>query len=232
MTLKPRLKKIADMVSECNVVCDIGTDHAYIPIYLIKSHICKRAIATDIRIGPVQTAQRNIMKHGLEKLIETRIGNGLSPVRLEEIDIVIIAGMGGMLIAKILDDEPVKARKANKIVLQPMNAVEVVRKWLYENGYEITNEALASEGKKIYNIIAARWINMPVVKDEAFYFIGEKLKESDDPLVEEYICRKLKQLENILSGLKKANNKEAEFKRYAEIKRYIELVTDCAKTTQ
>ncbi|HSN58237.1 MAG TPA: class I SAM-dependent methyltransferase, partial [Clostridiaceae bacterium] len=104
MELSIRLGKTASMVEPCECVADIGTDHAYIPIYLVEKGVCSRAIASDINRGPIRKAERNISLHGLDGKIECRIGPGLGTLKKGEADAVIIAGMGGNLIRDILEE--------------------------------------------------------------------------------------------------------------------------------
>lgn len=198
MELKGRLGLIAGKVPACDIVCDIGTDHGYIPIYLVKSGRCKRAIASDIGRGPLLAARGNIREFCLEEAIETRLGPGLGPIKESESDVIIIAGMGGVLVSEILTGGVEKARKARTLILQPMSAIEVTREWLYGNGFEIYDEEMISEGEKIYNVIAARWTGETRTADDIYYYIGEKLIEKKDPLLEKYIRRKLRQIEKVI----------------------------------
>ena len=157
MYLKNRLKMIADMIPIGSKVCDIGTDHAYLPIYLIKKDICRKVIACDLTIGPVEVAKKNVEQHKLESNIEVRLGNGLEPLLLDEVDVIVIAGMGGILIKEILMHNIDKTFKAKRIILQPMKDAEKLRKYLYLNGFDILDEGIAVEGEKIYNVISAIW---------------------------------------------------------------------------
>lgn len=210
MNLKGRLKLIAEKVPVCRCVCDIGTDHAYIPIYLVINKVCKKAIASDIKSGPISKARENIRKHGLEESIETRIGSGLKPIRADECDVIIIAGMGGLLIREILNEDMEKARNATSIILQPMSDIEVVREWLYNNGFDIYDEGLACEGEKIYNVIAARWTGVPRQLDSIYHHIGEKLLENRDPLVEKYLNWRIRILDRIINEIKNTDNDKIE----------------------
>ncbi len=207
MEIKGRLKTIADMVPDCNVICDVGTDHAYIPIYLVKNKKCTKAIASDVREGPADLARRNIDKYRLSENIEVRVGNGLDTVSENEADVIIIAGMGGMLIKEILEEGFNKAKTSKALILQPMNAIEVVRKWIYRKGFDIHDEGLINEGHKIYNVIVAQWIGKAEEKDEINYYLGEKLVEKKDPLLIEYIERKIKQFETIINEMDKMQDK-------------------------
>lgn len=139
-----------------NIAADIGTDHAYIPIELIKTGRAKRVIACDINTGPVRIAAANIEKHGLSDKIQTAVGPGLSPPAVDSADTIIIAGMGGKLIRDILADDLKKAQKADLLVLQPMNSQSDLRHFLFDNGFCIISEDMAAEDNKVYNIISAR----------------------------------------------------------------------------
>ena len=224
MVLKGRLGLIAKKADYCKIVCDIGTDHAYIPIYLVRKGICKKVIATDIKKGPVYIARNNISKYGLESFIETRTGYGLKPLEENELDTIIIAGMGGMLIIDILADGYEKARKAYRLILQPMNAVEVVREWLYQNRFSILDEELACEGEKIYNVIVAKWTNTKVSCEKLHCIVGKKLIEKKDPLLEKYIEKKVNELDKIINGLKKSKDENNKIKEYTVLKNELCLL--------
>lgn len=200
MKLKGRLKLIAKKIPRCITICDIGTDHGYIPIYCILKGICERAVATDVRKGPLLIAQENIKRYGLDENIETRLGDGLEPVAEVEADVIVIAGMGGILIRDILKRDYEKAKKA-LLILQPMNAPEALREWLYSEGFEIVDEELAKEGSKFYNVISVKWTGISRQLDEIYYHIGEKLIQKPDPLAEEFIKKRLGQIDRILKEL-------------------------------
>lgn len=208
MELPGRLRLIAQMVPECNVVCDIGTDHAYIPIYLVNNKKCKKAIASDIRPGPINIAKRNIEEYNLSDSIETRIGNGLDALRENEEDVIIIAGMGGLIIKDILERGINKAKKANALILQPMCAVEVVHEWLCKSGFEVYDERLVKEERKIYDVIAAKRTGKIQKKDVLYYHIGEKLFEKKDPILKIHIQNKIKLLDKIINQMENMKEKD------------------------
>jgi len=210
MELKGRLRLVADMVPSCRIVSDVGTDHAYVPIFLIEREVCKKAIATDVRTGPIDKARKNILQYKMEDCIDTRIGDGLEPLEDDEIDIIIIAGMGGLLIRNIISNSFEKAQKAKRLILQPMNAIEVLREWLYKNGFNISDEGLAKEDGKIYNVLAAEWTGLSKHYEEVYYHIGKKLVEKRDPLLKEHLERKLRQIDKAINGLNKAEKKDVE----------------------
>lgn len=212
MELKGRLKLIADMTPKCNIVCDIGTDHAYIPIYLIKNDRCDKAVACDVKKGPIRVANKNIEKYGLSQYITTRVGDGVEPVSEGEEDVIIIAGMGGILIGEILKNGFDKVRKANTLIIQPMNAIEVVRQWLYENGFDIYDERLTNEDHKIYNVLACKWTGNVQKMEEIYYYIGEKLFENQDKLLKRFIEKKIGQVDRVIGEMEKMNEKDSETK--------------------
>lgn len=151
-------KRLDCIISHVNgeVVADIGTDHAYVSIELIKQGRAKRVIATDVNKGPLKIAYENIRKNGLTDKIDTRLGNGISVLDTKEADTIIIAGMGGELICAILKNDYDKALYP-MFVLQPMNSQYDLRRWLYENNFGIFNEDIECEGKRVYNIMEVRY---------------------------------------------------------------------------
>lgn len=205
MRLKGRLGAIAEKIPDCGTMADIGTDHAYIPVYAVMKGICKKAMATDVRTGPVRIAERNIRRYGLQDRIEVRLGYGLEPLAAGEADVAVVAGMGGPLICEILQNSLDKARVVKMLVLQPMNAIEAVRKWLNEAGFQIYEEVLASEGEKIYNVICTGWTGSIGTRDDYDYYVGRELLQSGDPLLRAYLDRKLRQLNVIIEGRDKSN---------------------------
>lgn len=218
MNLKGRLKLVADKVPLCGKVCDIGTDHAYIPIYLVLNKVCESAIAGDVRKGPLEAAINNIREYGLEEKIEARLGFGLDVTGENESDVLVIAGMGGELITEILSRGFQKAAAAQCIILQPMGAIGEVREWLYENGFDISDEELTAEGEKIYDVMSVRWDGVARELGEINFYVGAKLLERNDDLVKKYIRKRVNQLNEILSGIRKTNSDRKELEeRYLNI---------------
>lgn len=207
MKLTPRLLEIAKMVDKNSIVADIGTDHGYIPVYLIENKISKKVIACDINKAPLQSAIDYINNKKLQNKIDTRLGNGLSPLNENEVDTVIIAGMGGILIQNILEENKNIAKKAEKFILQPMVASSELRKYLYDNNYKITDEKLAREDNRYYEIIVAKK-GQEKVKDEIYYEIGKKLVEKNDPLLKSFLEKKINKNKSILKNIEKNSTKE------------------------
>lgn len=225
MSLSPRLETIVSFVEKNSIVADIGTDHGYIPVYLIENDISKKVIATDVNEGPLNSAKSYIEKKRLQGRIETRLGDGIRVIRPYEVDTIIIAGMGGLLIKKIIQQSKNVADTIENFILQPMIASDELRRFLYNNNYKIKNERLVKEGDKIYEIIHAIH-GKDEVKDEIFYDIGKKLVENKDPLLNEFISKKLEKIERILvkidnnnsiKGRKKSENLKKKYNKLMEV---------------
>ena len=200
MKLNDRLKMIADNIPNCEILVDVGTDHAYIPIYAAIKGICRKALAIDLRTGPLKMAYKNIKRHGVEDKVEMRTGDGLEPISASESDVIVIAGMGGNLIRDILYESVEKTQQANLLLLQPNNATDALRRWLYESGFDIVEELLARDAGKIYCLIIAKWTGIYEKKDEFYYYIGEKLFDGDKYLLQSYLEKKMRELDVIIEG--------------------------------
>ena len=202
MHLRPRLQAIADLVPASRNVADIGTDHGYLPVFLIQQGRVAKAIAADISAGSLDKAKQFIRQNSLMDTMETRLGNGLSVLTPGEADTIIIAGMGGMLIKDILEQGEETARRADILILQPMIGQKELRHWLMTNGYRITEEELVKEGHRIYEIIVAVPDGeVKEFKNEIYYEIGWKLIERKHPLLKEFVLKKIHSLEVIIANL-------------------------------
>lgn len=210
--MKPRLFAVVNMVKECENIADIGTDHAYVPIYLLLNNMAKGALAMDINEGPLMRASENINRFSLNDKIKTRLSDGLSELRDNEVDTVVIAGMGGILINNILKNDKERLTSVKKYILQPMTAVEETRKYLCDNGFEIVDEKLAKEDEKIYTIISASAGKMDV-NEEIDYYIGRKLIENKDKLLPEFLDGKIYEYEKAVDSMKNAADQETKLKR-------------------
>ena len=209
MNLTPRLQSVADLAGKSTSLADIGTDHAYIPIYLMQKGMITKAIAADINKGPLERADKNIRQASLSDKITLRLSDGLDNIKDNEAETVVIAGMGGEIISHML--EKAKPKGIKKIVLQPMTDIPLVRRKLHENDMVITAERLAAEKDKIYTIIACKYGTGQTFSDED-YIVSPFIK--DDPIFDEYIKKQLGICKTNLERTKKAENKEfsAQFK--------------------
>lgn len=210
--LTPRLNLIFEHVS-ASTVADIGTDHAYIPIELMKKGKCSKIIASDINEGPAKIAEEHIKNNGLD--IEVRVGPGITVLEEGEVEQIVIAGMGGKLIVDILKDS-YEIAKTSKLILQPMNGQYELRKYLLENGFVITDEDIVTEGIKVYNLIETNPSGVPLRYDKELDLHLPYFLESHK-YYPELKAKKIREFNKIMNGHKKsALNSNAEIIKYYE----------------
>ena len=156
MELSPRLRSVAELVPPGAKFADVGTDHAYLPVWLLQRGVIRHAVASDLRHGPLDRARQTAEKYGLSGQMEFRLCDGLSGIAPEEADTIAIAGMGGETIAAILAAAPWTRERDCLLLLQPMSAQPFLRRWLQEHGYVIRRETLSREGSSLYVTLEAR----------------------------------------------------------------------------
>ena len=169
MKLTDRLLKIADLVTKGKKIADIGTDHGYIPVYLLNKGHVDFAILADVNKGPLENARSEVRHNNLTDKVDLRLGSGIEVLNENEVDEVIIAGMGGILISELLEAKKSVAHNLDKLILQPMQAQDELRKYLLNNGYEILDEVLVKEDFRIYEIIVAKYTSKNTVVDDEIY---------------------------------------------------------------
>lgn len=157
--LSKRLTALAELVTEGKRLADIGTDHGYIPIYLCLKGRIPSAIAMDINEGPLERAMEHILEYGLTSRIETRLSDGLQKLCPGEADTILIAGMGGGLITKILSGGGHAVTGTEELVLQPQSEISKVRRYLREHGFVITDEDMVEEDGKFYPMMKAHKVS-------------------------------------------------------------------------
>lgn len=191
MELSIRLKTVAEAVTKGNRVADVGTDHGYVPIYLVKNNLSPAGIAMDVNKGPLEKAQEHIREEKLGGEIATRLGNGLAPLEPGETDTVIIAGMGGDLICKILKAKPEFLIEGKEFILQPQSEWFKIRRLLKEYRYQIEKEWFLKEDGKYYVIIKAEpaWTQPQRLKHQQ-PSIHEYIKEISDTQVNQAVSEK------------------------------------------
>lgn len=220
MELSNRLLEIVKFVPKDSSVADIGTDHGYIPVHLIQHNISKKVIASDISPGSLDKTIEYVSHLNLNDKITPKLGDGLDVLKPNEVDTVIIAGMGGILISKILESNKEITETIENFIFQPMVASKELRQYLVNNGYSIVDESLAKEGRKFYEIIFAKRGRSSIQKD-VYYEIGQKLVENNHPLLREFIEHKKSEIQEIISklGNNDSNNTKS---RYEELKYTLE----------
>lgn len=159
--LSKRLRAIVNFCDKNKIIADIGTDHGFVPNFLYEEDINRKIIATDISLNSLNKAIEFTELRGNKGKIEHIVCNGLE--KIPPVDQIIIAGMGGILISKILDRDFEKARQAEKLILQPMQQVDYLRKFLYDKGFKILDEKIVFEDNKFFHIIVA---NYKAIKEE------------------------------------------------------------------
>lgn len=202
--------------------CDIGTDHAYLPIYLIKNGKIDHAIAADINKGPLDKADENICKYGLRDQIDTVLSDGLRKISSDSVDDIAVFGMGGELIVKIIDEAPWVQNEGIRLILQPMTHPEKVREYLASNGYRIIGEALSLDRGKIYQTICAEYDGVPRSFDAFVLQYGEYILEKDEELLHLLMENDKKKLIRKIDG-KQEGNEDASFETQMlnEIENYL-----------
>ncbi len=170
--LNPRLQACAAYISRGGIVCDVGTDHAQLAVYLIEQGIAKQVIASDIGEGPLAAAERTIQKYGLSKKIQTILSDGLANVPSEGLTDIVIAGMGGETMVHILETCPFSLQNLS-LVLQPMTKADVLRNWLYNNGFAIEEETCIRDDRFLYAVMRSKYTGVCEVPDFALMRIGK-----------------------------------------------------------
>lgn len=208
--LPERLQAIARFIPRGKRVADIGTDHALLPIFLVKEGISPEVIASDLNKGPLEAARKNVVTEGLWEHIILRLGNGLTTIKSGEADVAVIAGMGGGTIRSILElcgsQVPV-----NQLVLQPMGDSGILRKWLAGNGWKFENEDIIEEDNRIYEIISV----IPGVEDTTdadIISLGPRLVEKQHPLLQKIIDWEIEKNRKIMLELENSNNRDSAVK--------------------
>ncbi|HEX3030857.1 MAG TPA: class I SAM-dependent methyltransferase [Bacillota bacterium] len=153
--LSERLMAIARCIPPGSRIVDVGTDHAYLPIYLVQAGICPTAVAGDVHQGPYQVAVKAVREAGLTDYIAVRKGDGLAVITPGEVEVAIIAGMGGGTIQVILEANPQVAESLTRLVLQPMVDAGPLRGWLLTHGWQLAEEDLVEEDGRIYELVVA-----------------------------------------------------------------------------
>lgn len=202
LPLQPRLRAIAALVPDGARLVDVGTDHGFIPVDLLLSDRVVSAIASDIGAAPLDHARRTAEQYGLTEGIEFRLCDGLRGISADEVDCIVIAGMGGDNIVSILEAAPWTKENAF-LLLQPMSKAEVLRSWLPSNGYRVVAEQLVADKGVIYPILSVRGGEMRPVEEYEFW--GGFLLDGD-PLQERYLDERILRLRRAAAGLEKARD--------------------------
>jgi tRNA (adenine22-N1)-methyltransferase len=227
--LTPRLEAIAKMIPQGATIADVGTDHGYLPLALLKEARIPSAIAADINEKPLASARKNTGEEFLDQM-QFRLGNGIEPIGLCEVELVVIAGMGGELITEILSADWEKTRSLSTYILQPMVKVPFLRKFLHQNHFCILDEEIVREGNKFYQII-----KVVHGEEEAFNPIYEEvgpvLLRKAGTVLDEYLDFRIERIEIIQAQLRSCQeSKNDEIMRWEKKKQeFLEVKEDVGK---
>ena len=204
LLLQPRLQLLADMVPAGSRLADVGTDHGYLPVYLLQKGRINTAIASDIGAEPLQHARQTAEEYGVMG-IDFRLCPGLDAIAPEEADTIVIAGMGGETIQMILENASWTAQGTHLLLLQPMTKVEFLRKWLVDNYYYFTEERLVFDKGHLYPVFAVRGgEQQPLTLVQQY---GGVLLDSD-PLYCAYLDQRIGKLQKAVTGLRQSATEE------------------------
>lgn len=228
MKLSERMKAVAAMVTNGNVLADVGTDHGYVPIMLVLRGYVPSAIAMDINEGPLQRARENILMYRLQEKIDTRLSNGVEALTDGEAESIVIAGMGGELMIRILTDGESVCRTAKELILQPQSEIQKVRKFLREHEYRIVDENMVLEEQKYYSVMKV----VPVEKDTTWDKMNETvtiacdrygplLLKNGNPVLRKFLVMEHKKLIEIEYNLEKQMHSEQIANRLEEIRAQV-----------
>ena len=216
LILQPRLALLTSLVPRGASIADVGTDHGYLPVYLLQKGTIAHAIASDINEAPLEHARRTAYEYGVTHGIDFRLCAGLDAIAPQEVDTVVIAGMGGETIIEILKNAPWTRNKT--LLLQPMTKPEVLRVWLTENAYAITQERLVRDKDTLYAVLSATGGESAPLTAAQAYCGAASVR---DPLYGDYATERITKLTRAAAGLRGSKRADRET-RIAELETIIE----------
>lgn len=233
-SLDARLKAVFDLVREGSVICDVGSDHGYLPIALLKAGKCPFAVVSDLNEGPLNSAKANLNRAKLSDKAQFYLTDGLTGIPLEDRQTdIAVCGMGGELISEILSAAPQIKNEKYRLVLQPMTHTDKLRGYLWENGFEILGECHAKEGDKLYAVFSVVYTGMTVSYTETEREIGKRPDgEFVSKQLEGYYLKILETERKIIKGKSVANKVSPKEKALFEelektVKERIRLINEC-----
>ena len=205
--ISKRLELVASFVHQGSILLDVGSDHAYLPIELVEKGKIERAIAGEVVEGPYQSAVKNVEAHGLKEKIQVRLANGLAAFEEEDqVSVITIAGMGGRLIATILEEGLDKLSDVERLILQPNNREDDLRIWLQDHGFQIVAESILEEAGKFYEILVVEVGQMKLSASDVRF--GPFLSKEVSPVFVQKWQKEAAKLEFALSQIPEKNLEE------------------------
>jgi len=226
--LSKRLEAVASFVPTGAVVADIGSDHAYLPCYLVHNGVVKKAIAGEVVKGPFESAIRQVKLEGLEKNITVRLADGLKAIEEQDkVDTITIAGMGGPLIVSILEKVPEALNTVTRLILQPNIHAKVIREWAIRNHWAILDEVILKEDEKIYEILVLQRGEMQLSEQEIL--LGNHLLNKKSDIFIEKWSKEIENWKRILTSIEQAEDTNEIVKKREEVTHLIKLVEEAIK---
>lgn len=223
--LSKRLETVASFVPTGAIVADIGSDHAYLPCYLVHKGIAARAVAGEVVKGPYESAVKQVRTEGLTDKITVRMADGLAAVEeADEITAVTIAGMGGPLIVSILEKHPQALKSVTRLILQPNIHAKAIREWAMANGWAIQDEVILEEDGKIYEVLVLQRGEMEL--NEAQTLLGPKLMETKVPVFLEKWSREIANWQRVQQAISEAEKTPENQEKYEQLTHYIKTVQE------
>ncbi|EID31660.1 PF04816 family protein [Streptococcus mitis SK579] len=205
--ISKRLELVASFVPQGAILLDVGSDHAYLPIDLVERGQIESAIAGEVVEGPYQSAVKNVEAHGLKEKIQVRLANGLAAFEeTDQVSVITIAGMGGRLIARILEEGLYKLANVERLILQPNNREDDLRIWLQENGFQIVAESILEEAGKFYEILVVEAGQMKLLASDVRF--GPFLSKEVNPVFVQKWQKEAAKLEFALGQIPEKNLEE------------------------
>lgn len=224
--LSKRLETAASYIKKGARLADIGSDHAYLPCHLAQKEQVSFAIAGEVVIGPYASAKKQIKESNVQAVVEARLGDGLAVIeKSDAIDTITICGMGGDLIARILDagKEDNRLETVERLILQPNNGEKKLRQWLFDNNYDIISEEILKENDKIYEIIVAKPMENVHYTEQELLFGPFLLQEKNETFIKKW-QREVKSKERVLGDLMKAQVVPQQ--KVAEVKKQLSWIQE------
>ncbi len=228
MKLPARLKSIVKLIPPGSIVADVGTDHAILPIYLVKEGIAAKVIAGDLNPGPLGAAEKNILAANATKRVILRQGYGLEIIKPGEVEIAVIAGMGGAVIKQIINSAGENVRLLKQLILQPMTGSGHLREWLADHGWRIEDEDLVQEDDRFYEIISAV-PGCEETADRTVISIGPRLFAKKHPLLIDLLSLEIEKNKKIVADMEKSITRQTKAKkiRMQDKIRNLERISEC-----
>ncbi len=220
MELSERLYSITELVTPGYVVADVGCDHGYVPIYLVEEGIISHAIAMDVGAGPLERAQKHIEEAGLTDYIETRLSDGVQELKPGEADCLILAGMGGPLMQRIMTEGQKILSEMKEFILQPQSEIAEFRHFLQDHGYHIISESMVCEDGKYYPMMKVIHGEMHYINEVDFRY-GRILLHEENPILNQFLRKEEKNYVNLLGELERSKQTERVEERRGELEQEL-----------